>query len=87
MPGTFREILCEVGRTYVPAMLANAAAIAAGDSQVETKIDGKAWVQNPFPYQKKCLGWVQDSHAALSPSARDRVDGILKGTGCEALFA
>ena len=86
LPATFREILCEVGRTYAPAMLANADAIAKGAEQVETTIDGRPWVQKPFPYQKKCLGWVQESHAGLSPSIRSAVDEILKGTGCESLF-
>jgi glutathione S-transferase len=86
LPATFNEILCEVGRTYAPAMLANAEAIAKGADQVETTIDGKPWVQNPFPYQKKCLGWIQESRAGLGPSARSKVDEILKGTGCEALF-
>ena len=87
LPETFKEILCEVGRTYAPAMLANAAAIAKGADQVETTIGGKPWVQKPFPYQKKCLGWVQESHARLDPAARSKVDEILRGTGCESLFA
>jgi glutathione S-transferase len=86
IPSTINGLLCEIGRTYVPAMLANADAIARGADQVETTIDGKPWVQNPFPYQKKCLGWIRDSRANLAPADRTKVDEILAGTGCEALF-
>ena len=86
LPDTFQELLGEIGRTYAPVMLANARAITSGADQVETTVDGKPWVQKPFPYQKKCLGWVQASHAGLDPSVRSRVDAILKGTGCEKLF-
>ena len=45
------------------------------------------WVQKPFPYQGKCLRWLRESHAALDGEARERVDRLLAGTGCEALFA
>ena len=86
LPGTLKELLREVGRTYAPVMLANADAIARGADRVETTVDGKPWVQNPFPYQKKCLGWVRQSHARLSPADRAKVDEFLMDTGCESLF-
>ena len=41
-PATLRNILTEVGRGYVPVMLANARAILEqGAAQVETVVDGK----------------------------------------------
>jgi len=86
MPKTLRALLGEVGRYHVPFLLANAEAIEKGAEQVEAEIAGRPWVQQPFPYQKKCLGWLRESYAGLDSEARGAVDGVLRGTGCEALF-
>ena len=75
-----------MGRVYPPAMLANAKAVMNGATQVETQIDGKPWVQQPFPYQAKCLQWLRRDHASLDAAARKRFDAAIAGTGCEALF-
>ncbi|HJO25262.1 MAG: glutathione S-transferase family protein [Myxococcota bacterium] len=83
---TLRALLGEVGRVYAPFLLANAAALDAGAERVECEIDGEPWVQKPFPYQGKCLASLRAQHAALSGADRDAADGILAGTGCEALF-
>ena len=85
-PATLKPLLAEIGRTYVPLMLANARAVAAGAEEVQATVDGQAWRQQPFPYQAKCLKWLRESHAALDGEARAQVDGLLAGTGCEALF-
>lgn len=37
--------------------------------------------QKPFPYQRKCLGWLRESYAKLSPADRKIVDATLAGTG------
>lgn len=87
IPGTLRALLAEVGRVYAPFLLANAAALAAGAEQVQCEIDGARWEQKPFPYQAKCLRWLREGRAALSGADRAWVDGVLAGTGCEALFA
>ncbi|MEM8767965.1 MAG: glutathione S-transferase, partial [Pseudomonadota bacterium] len=86
LPESLKELLVEIGRTYVPALLANAAAIEAGAEQVETEIEGARWVQQPFPYQAKCLQWLRQGYVALDGEDRTRMDEILAGTGCEALF-
>jgi hypothetical protein len=79
-------LLAEIGRVYAPFLLANAAALQTGVGQVMTTIDGRPWVQKPFPYQGKCLAWLRERHAALDPADRAAVDGLLAGTGCESLF-
>ncbi len=84
---TIRGLLGEVGRYYAPFLLANADAVERKAEQVDTEIAGRRWVQKPFPYQRKCLGWLRESYDALDADARSTVDGILKGTGCETLFA
>ena len=49
LPDTLRELLREMGRVYVPAMLRNAAAVAAGEGEWETEIDGTAWSAEDVP--------------------------------------
>lgn len=86
LPDTLRELLNEMGRVYVPAMLANAAAVAAGESEWQTEIDGTVWAQKSFPYQAKCLRWIREQYAALDSDSRGKVDRVLAGTGCESLL-
>ena len=86
IPPTLIALLKEIGRVYVPVMLANARALAAGAKQVETEVDGKLWVQQPFPYQGKCLQWIGEEYRRLSPGDRGRIGDVLKATGCEKLI-
>ena len=86
IPPTLRNLLNEVGRVYTPVMLANAKALRSGEQEMRTQVDGKEWVQQPFPYQGKCLVWLREKYAALSGPDRQAVDAILAGTGCERLF-
>jgi glutathione S-transferase len=83
-PGTLKGLLTEIGRVYIPALLANAAAVEAGEKTWESKIDGAQWTQQTFPYQAKCLNWIREEYQALSEADRVRVDAVLAGTGCEA---
>jgi glutathione S-transferase len=87
LPQTLRAILKEVARVYMPVMLANAKAVAAGADKVEAVIDGKAWVQQPFPYQAKCLVWLREAFQALDPASRRDVEGILAEAGLIRLVA
>jgi len=87
LPDTFRALLAEAGRVYAPFLLANAAALASGAERVECEIDGRPWLQQPFPYQGKCLAWLREAHAALAPADRRAADQALAGTGLERLFA
>ena len=82
-----QALLAEIGRTYVPFMLANATALQAGADVVEVEIDGHGYRQSPFAYQGKCLVWLREHYAALAPADRTVVDSLLAGTGCESLFA
>jgi hypothetical protein len=80
------DLLSEVGRVYIPALLANNAAMEAGDKQMNTTIDDQPWTQPTFPYQAKCLQTLRHSYFALDPADREGVDRVLKGTGCEAFL-
>ena len=82
-----QPLLKEIGATYVPFMLANAAAKAAGAEQVECTIDGTLWKQKTFPYQVKCLRWLREQFAALKAEDQAWVRGALEASGCAALLA
>jgi hypothetical protein len=79
-------LLAEIGRVYVPFLVANAQAAQAGQTSFETMIDGRAWTQPTFAYQAKCLVWLKDHAKSLSGSDAAACRAILSGTGCEALF-
>jgi len=80
-------LLCEVGRLFVPFMLENAMAAASGDKMFECELDGRPWVQETFVYQAKCLKWLKQRYDNLGENDKERLDNVLSGTGCEALFA
>ena len=82
-----RPLFFEMGRTYAPLLLANAKTVEAGGDAVEIELDGAPWSQSPFPYQVKCLLALRTLYAGLDAVERRRVDDMLSGTGCEALFA
>ena len=87
MPHSLKDLLSEIGRVYIPALLANANAVEAGEKTWESTIDGAKWTQQTFPYQAKCLKWINEQYRALTGSDRARVDAVLAGTGCEAALA
>ncbi|MGI9285591.1 MAG: glutathione S-transferase family protein [Pseudomonadales bacterium] len=86
VPPTLSGILEEIGRVYVPALLANAKAVQAGEKTWEAEIDGALWTQQTFPYQAKCLMWINEQYRLLGAEDRAKVDTLLAGTGCEAVL-
>ena len=86
-PDSVRTILSEIGRTYVPVMLENARAAAAGHQSFSLDLNGAEWTQRTFPYQAKCVRRLREAFSALDGADQSAVLGILDGTGCEALFA
>lgn len=85
-PEVLGDLLTEIGRVYAPALLANAEALKRGSKEMETEIDGQRWVQPVFPYQAKCLQWINAEYRKLDADAAGRVTNILAGTGCDALI-
>ena len=86
IPNSLNELFEEVGKVYVPALIANAEALEKGDETWETKIDDVAWSQKAFPYQAKCLKWIREEFENLSEEDRAKVLEILDGSGCERLL-
>ena len=80
------DIFQEVGKVYLPALLANAKAIAAEEKTWTTQIDGAQWEQRSFPYQAKCLQWINDEFNALNEDDQNQIMVFLMKTGCDDLI-
>lgn len=82
-----QPFFAEFGRVYAPFLLANARALTSGAKEVRCEIDSRPWIQQPFPYQGKCLMWLREGREALSAADRAYVDSTLKSTGAETIFS
>ena len=87
VPDTLRALLADIGRIYIPFLLANADALERGAELVECTIAGRPWTQRPFAYQGKCLRRLREGYSALAADDRAAVDRLLAGTDCERLFS
>jgi len=77
----------EVGKVYLPALLANSYAVAQEEKTWTAEIDGAKWEQRSFPYQAKCLKWINDEFQALNESDQKQIKEFLTKTGCGELIA
>lgn len=80
------ELIQEIGRVYVPFLIANAKAIQEGRKEFETLIDGQAWAQPVFPYQAKCLEHLRREAISLPADVHHELRSLFNGTGCEKLL-
>ena len=87
LPSTLSALLCEIGRTYAPFLIANERALTAQESELICSIEGNEYRQTPFPYQLKCLNWIREAFGQLHEGDRKAVEQLLDGTGCELLLA
>ena len=87
IPETLMAILGEIGRTYVPYLIANSKALEAGQETWEAEIDGSIWSQGSFPYQAKCLTWVREEFSKLAHEDQKILIDLLENTGCRALIS
>ena len=84
---TLKNIFCEIGRVYIPVLMANAETINSNYTEVNTIIDGEKWIQKPFQYQLKCFNWLKEEYGKLNRSDKEKTDVFLEGTGCEVMFS
>ena len=71
----------EVGKVYLPALLANSQAVAQEEKTWTAEIDGAKWEQRSFPYQAKCLKWINDEFQTLNESDQKQIKEFLTKTG------
>lgn len=80
------SLLAEVGRVYVPFLLANETAMQAGEETFQIEVDGMPYEQGTFKYQLKCLADLRGKYNALENTIRLAVDPILDAAGLRGLF-
>ncbi|MDA1370685.1 MAG: glutathione S-transferase C-terminal domain-containing protein [Proteobacteria bacterium] len=87
LPESLVSLLAEVGRVYVPYLLANAQAVANGASRIQTSIDGRPWEQSPFPYHSKCLQWISDEYEKLDNTAQTALFPVFDRAGISPVIS
>lgn len=78
-------LLSEIGRTYVPYLLANEQALKNHETEFTCQIDGRTWQQKPFLYQGKCLHWLRDTFNGLNNADKKQAFDLLEAFNCESL--
>ena len=86
IPDSLIEIFNEVGKVYIPCLIANAKAYEKGDEIWETSIDGALWKQKTFPYQAKCLKWIKMEFDKLTAKDKKSTLDLIGGSGCESIL-
>ena len=77
-------LLHVIGTVYLPFLLANAAALAAGADAVRMEALGLPYEQAPFRYQAKCLADLRARLASVPAEGRAWLDPLLDAHECLA---
>jgi glutathione S-transferase len=70
----------QVGALFCPWTVANAAAMAAGESEFSVELAGQTFSQAPQKYHAKSLQVIRDKYAALSD--KSALAPVLEAAGC-----
>ncbi len=82
LPDAVASILKVIGSVYLPFLIANAKALAAGEESVRLTALGHDYRQGVFKYQAKCVADLRARYAALPDAARVRIEPLLADAGC-----
>lgn len=72
-----RELVRIAGEVYAPFLLANEAALEAGEERFRMTAMGLPYEQGTFRYQVRCLRELRTRHAALDQASRDSLAPLL----------
>ena len=83
---TLDNLFKEIGRVYVPALLANKKAALNNEKTWQATIDDSLWTQQTFPYQVKCLNWINEEFEKLSSSDKEKIGPFLEKNNLEEIL-
>ena len=78
---TVIALLQHSGAVYAPFLLANEAAVAAGESEFTVALEGHDFSQTSFPYQVKCLTILRREWGDLNGEVRAQLTPLLEDAG------
>ena len=87
LPEATLGLLRLAAETYLPFLVANAAAAERGDETCEVNLLGHTYVQAPFGYQRKCFAALRKRFAALHAADLDTIVPVLEETRCLQYFS
>jgi glutathione S-transferase len=82
LPPAIPELLRLAADVYLPFLAANFEAMQHGDKEVSLQLLNQTFTQAPFRYQAKCYDGLRKKFAALPRNARERIEPVLRETGC-----
>jgi hypothetical protein len=82
LPPAIPELLRLAADVYLPFLAANFEATQHGDKEVSLQLLSQTFTQAPFRYQAKCYDGLRKKFAALPRNARQRIEPLLRETGC-----
>jgi glutathione S-transferase len=78
LPDDLSALLEPVTSAYLPYLLANEAAVVAGQETLAYEVPGAGWVEPAKPYRLWCLDQLRKKYRALEESARRQVAATLE---------
>lgn len=83
LPGPGLErLLVLIGEVFLPYMVANARAVAAGEPTVSTKLRGLPMAARANGYKANCLGWLKLALAEALAAGAVGLEATLRRHGC-----
>ena len=65
------------------ALTANKKAALNNEKTWQATIDDSLWTQQTFPYQVKCLNWINEEFEKLSSSEKEKTGSFLEKNNLE----